>query len=115
MALETAEALAKKGVSAEVISFHTVKPLDQKRLSEAFARFSVVATIEEHSALGGLGGSVAEWLSDRPAQKAQLCRIGTADEFLLEGGEQDHARALFGLTAEKMSEKILRRLAEVKQ
>ena len=115
LALETADALAKKNVSAEVVSFHTVKPLDQKRLSDAFGRFSLVVTVEEHSALGGLGGSVAEWLSDHPAQEAQLCRIGTSDEFLHEGGEQDHARSLFGLTAEKMSGKILKRLAVIKR
>jgi transketolase len=113
-ALETAEMLAKENISAEVVSFYSVKPLDQKRLSDAFARFGVVATIEEHSALGGLGGSVAEWLAERPALKGRLCRIGTDDRFLHEGGEQDHARALFDLTPEKMAEKIRHRLAEMK-
>jgi transketolase len=114
LALETADVLAKKNISTEVVSFHTVKPLDEERLADAFARFSVVATVEEHSSLGGLGGSVAEWVSDRPVPRARLCRFGTSDIFLHEAGEQDHARAVFGLTSEKMSERIVRHLSERK-
>ena len=67
-----------------------------------------MATVEEHSVLGGLGGSVAEWLSDHPPFKARLCRIGTADTFMHEAGEQEHARKFFGLTPECIAEKVLR-------
>src|SRR5207248_2260993 len=66
LALETARELARQGVSAAVVDCHTVKPLDEDRLGEAFARFPLVATVEEHSLLGGLGGAVAEWLADHP-------------------------------------------------
>jgi len=102
-----ADALAAKGVSTCVVSFHTVKPLDIALLADAFARFKVVATIEEHSLIGGLGGAVAEWLADQPAQHARLCRIGTPDQFLHEAGEQEYARELFGLTPAHITEKIL--------
>jgi transketolase len=105
--LEAAEALGHKGVSAQVVSFHTVKPLDEQLLAESFAKFKVVATIEEHSILGGFGGSVAEWLADRPAQEARLCRIATPDTFLHEAGEQEYAREVFGLTGPHIAEKIL--------
>ena len=53
-----------KGISAEVVSFHTVKPLDEARLKASFARFKLVATIEEHSLIGGFGAAVSEWLVD---------------------------------------------------
>lgn len=100
------------GLSTQVVSVHTVKPLDQELLSEVFARFPLVVTIEEHSRLGGLGGSVAEWLADQAPQTASLLRIGTQDEFIHEAGEQEHARALCGLTVEQMHGSILSMLAE---
>jgi len=102
-AVEAGEELGRQGVSAQVVSFHTVKPLDEALLADTFRSFAVVATVEEHSVLGGLGGSVAEWLADRPAQRARLLRIGTADEFLHESGEQDYARERFGLTPEAVA------------
>lgn len=105
IAVEAAEELDAHGVSAQVVSLHTVKPLDEALLHQAFSRFAVVATIEEHSRLGGLGSSVAEWLADRPFLKARLLRFGTADTFLHGTGDQAHARRHLGLTAEHIAEK----------
>jgi transketolase len=103
VAVEAGEVLGRFGVSAEVVSVHTVKPLDEEFLADAFWRFTTVVTIEEHSVRGGLGGSVAEWLADQPPQRARLARIGTADRFLHDAGEQDYARAHFGLTPENVA------------
>ena len=88
-----------------LVSFHTVKPLDVELLSKAFARCRVVATIEEHNRNAGLGGSVAEWLTEQGPLKARLIRIGMADEFLHEAGEQEHAREHYGLTVESMTQR----------
>jgi transketolase len=105
-----AETLAGKGVSARVVSFHTVKPIDAALLADAFVRFKVVATVEEHSLIGGLGSAVAEWLADHPSQRAKLCRFGTPDAFLHEAGEQEYAREKFGLTPAPIAEKVLQAL-----
>ncbi len=110
VAMRAADELANRGVSAQVVSLHTVKPLDDALLADAFARFAVVATIEEHSVLGGLGSSIAEWVVDRPPQKARLVRIGTADDFIHETGNQEYARRYYGLTAEKVVERTLHAL-----
>lgn len=107
VALRTAEALSLKGVSAQVVSLHTVKPLDEALLKDAFARFEVVVTVEEHSLVGGLGGAVAEWYVDRPGQRARLLRAGTADAFIHEAGDQEHARRHFGLTPDVIAERTL--------
>lgn len=104
--MEAAHGLSASGISAAVYSFHTVKPLDERVLSDVFRNFKYVATVEEHSILGGLGGSVAEWLSDRPEPGARLLRFGTADEFLHLTCEQDEAREHFGLTAPAMIERV---------
>jgi transketolase len=105
-ALETADLLAAKNVSAKVVSFHTIKPLDETTLADAFANFKLVVTMEEHSVLGGLGGSVAEWLADQSPARARLIRCGTADEFQHETAEQEEAREHFGLTATAMATRI---------
>ena len=106
-ALETAELLAQSGYSASVVSFHTIKPLDEELLRDVFQRFRIVATIEEHSILGGLGGSIAEWLSDHPEAKARLIRCGTRDEFLHTTCNQKEARKIFDLTPEAIAKKIV--------
>jgi transketolase len=111
VALQTADLLAAQNISAKVVSFHTIKPLDEATLATAFADFKLVATVEEHSILGGLGGSLAEWLADHSPAKARLLRCGTADEFLHETAEQDEAREHFGLTAAAMAARIEQSLA----
>ena len=111
-ALETADLLAVQDVSAKVVSFHTIKPLDEDTLANAFAGFKLVVTIEEHSVLGGLGGSVAEWLADHSPARARLLRCGTADEFLHETAEQEEAREYYGLTAAAMADRIRKTLGK---
>ncbi|MEO5959010.1 MAG: transketolase C-terminal domain-containing protein [Opitutaceae bacterium] len=102
-----AETLAANGVSVGVASMPAVKPLDETLLRRVFGECRLVATVEEHSILGGLGGAVAEWSSEQSSPRARLLRFGTADEFLHLTGEQDEARAHFGLTAEAMSARVL--------
>ncbi len=102
----TAALLAAQAISCGVVSLPCVKPLDTARLEEVFATSRVVATLEEHSILGGLGGSVAEWLSEQPSAHGRLLRFGTADEFYHETGEQEHAREHFGLGPERMAARI---------
>jgi transketolase len=111
-ALEAASLLADGGISTSVYSFHTIKPLDEEILSRVFNTFRLVITLEEHSILGGLGGSVAEWLSDQVNPKARLLRLGTRDEFLHETCDQDEAREHFGLTSHAIAQRILRILSE---
>jgi transketolase len=110
VAVSAGDKLANMGVSSQVVSFHTVKPLDEGLLADAFAGVQVVVTIEEHSLLGGLGSSIAEWVVDRPRPKASLLRFGTADHFMHEAGNQDFARRHYGLTAEKVVERVLQAL-----
>lgn len=105
-ALKAADLLGQRGVSAEVVSFHSVKPLDRAYLEQACARFNLVATIEEHGRIGGLGGAVAEFYADRRDAPVQIS-FGTGDEFMHEVGSQDYARAKFGLTAANIADKVL--------
>ena len=112
-ALEAAKTLEKiKNISVNVVSMHTVKPLDEELLGDVFSKFSHVFTLEEHGILGGFGGSIAEWFSDQKNQKAKLSRIGTGDFFMYEAGEKEHAQEYFGITTEQIVEKVLKSMSQ---
>ena len=87
-ALEAAEKLAEDGISAEVINIHTIKPLDEDIIIKSAAKTGKVVTVEEHSIIGGLGGAVAEVLSEK--QPTLMKRIGINDRY----GESGSAAAL---------------------
>lgn len=110
--LAAADLLAAQGLSVRVESFHTIKPLDADTLAEAFAKYKVVGTVEEHSLIGGLYGAVAEWRSAHAGKGAELVGSGTGDEFMHEVGSQDYARARYGLTAGEIAGRILARLGK---
>ncbi|MGJ4959451.1 transketolase family protein [Bradyrhizobium sp. HKCCYLRH2015] len=110
-AVEAAHKLKEKGISAEVVSFHTVKPLDEDKLKQAFSRFKLVATIEEHSLIGGFGAAVSEWLVDSETQAKKFLRFGTPDAFFKKSGEQEYAREVLGLTGHQIADKIIHALS----
>lgn len=105
-ALEAGSLLNESGRSAEVVSFHTVKPLDEDYLRGAFDKFDRIVTVEEHSLIGGFGSAVAEWAVDSGRDTRKLSRIGTPDRFFKKSGEQEYARHELGLTARQIAQKI---------
>lgn len=62
-ALQAAEELFEKGIKAEVINIHTIKPLDKKAILDSVRKTGCIVTAEEHNYYGGLGESVARVLS----------------------------------------------------
>ncbi len=61
-ALQASEKLEAKGISAEVINIHTIKPLDKEAILKSVAKTGCIVTAEEHNILGGLGESVSRVL-----------------------------------------------------
>jgi transketolase len=110
-ALHAAEHLKGQGISARVVSFHTIKPLDQACLAEALEIFELVVTVEEHSLIGGFGSAVAEWAVDCGFDARKLMRVGTPDRFFKESGEQAYARKRLGLCAHQIANRIMDRLS----
>ena len=109
LALEAAELLQKKGVSARVVNMSTVKPLDKGELAAAARETGAVVTVEEHNVIGGLGSAVCEALSSECPVPVE--RVGMQDEFGMSG----NARALlehYGFTPENLTaaaEKAIKR------
>lgn len=108
IALETAKLLENEGLSAHVISFHTVKPLDYDLLNQLAIRFSFWISLEEHSLIGGFGAAIAEWIVDRQIQKVRMLRIGTPDRFPHSIGSQKYLREQYGLEPKAIAQLISR-------
>ena len=62
-AIEAGKALAEKGISAEIINIHTIKPLDEEAILKSVAKTGCIVSAEEHQIAGGLGESIAQVLS----------------------------------------------------
>ena len=96
-ALGAAEKLAAEGISAEVVSICTIKPLDEELIVNSAKKTGKVVTVEEHSVIGGLGSAVCDCLSAKLPTPVK--KVGMQDVF----GESGSAAALvqkYGLDAE---------------
>lgn len=96
LALEAADSLASRGISARVIDVHTLKPLDEQAVLNAATECGAIVTVEEHSILGGLAGAVCETLC--ASQPTPVERVGVNDTFG-ESGEPDEILEKYGITA----------------
>lgn len=101
-ALVAAETLARAGVEAEVINCAVIKPLDSVTILASARRTGKVITVEEAQAAGGLGGAVAELLSEH--EPLPLARIGIADQFG-QSGAPNELLEHYGLTAKHIVER----------
>lgn len=106
LAIAVADRLSDRGFSARVISHPTVKPLDGALLARVFAEHALVATLEEHSLIGGFGSAVAEWAVDHGTGGARLLRFGTEDRFPDRIGGQTYLRNELGLGLDLVTERI---------
>lgn len=101
-ALEAAKELNEKGVSAEVINIHTIKPLDEKAILDSVSKTKCIVTAEEHNFLGGLGESVARTLAEHQPTPQEF--VATQDTFG-ESGTPAQLMEKYGLNAKSIVEK----------
>ena len=107
-ALEAAKGLNEKGISAEVINIHTIKPLDDKAILESVAKTCCIVTAEEHNFLGGLGESVARVLALNDPTPQEF--VATDDTFG-ESGTPAQLMDKYGLNSTAIIEKALKVIA----
>ena len=98
-ALEGARLLEGSGISARVLSMHTVKPIDRAAIARAVRETGAVVTVEEHSIVGGLGSAVAEIVADDDLHPRAFRRLGLPDAFAHAIGSRDHLLRTAGLDA----------------
>ena len=102
-ALLVAKEMETNKISVRVINCHTIKPLDKQVILKAAEECGAIVTAEEHQVMGGLGGAVAEVLSQNFPVPLKI--IGIEDSFG-ESGEPNELMAKFGLTEETITKAI---------
>lgn len=87
-ALKAADALAKEGISAEVVNARFVKPLDEAMINDVASRIGRIVTVEDGQIQGGFGSAVAEHLAQHHALSVDLRIHGIEDIYVDHGTQQ---------------------------
>lgn len=107
-AIQAAEILKEKGVSAEVINIHTIKPLDSEAILSSIAKTKCLVSAEEHQFNGGLGDSIAQLLVQTTAYPMEYVAVN--DSFG-ESGKPAELMEKYGLSAMNIVEKALKAIS----
>jgi transketolase len=105
---QAAELLQGQGISAGVLHVPWIKPVNKEEIVNAAEKVKVVVTVEEHSIYGGLGGMVAEILSE--ASPRRVIRFGIEDRWG-ESAPNDYLLETFKMSPSRLSERIQRLVA----
>ncbi len=106
--LKAAEMLARKGVEAQVIDVHTIKPIDRELIRESAFSHGKIVTVEDHGISGGLGSAVAEVMAE--LGRGRLKRVAVEDYG--ESGDPEGLYRKYGLSAENIAAKALELLED---
>ena len=106
---EAAEILAEKGIDAHVLHVPTIKPIDVASVVAAAEKTGFVITVEEHTIIGGLGGAVAEVLSEHAPTPVR--RHGILDTYG-ESGPDDLLLEKYRLSSTQVADVIEAHLRE---
>ena len=98
--LKARDLLKAEGIDAGVINMSTIKPLDAEAVIAAAKHCGALVTAEEHSIIGGLGGAVAEVISE--SCPVPLVRVGVKDVFGT-SGDQEGLLKHYGMSAEDIA------------
>lgn len=110
-ALKAADILKNEDIDVYVVNIHTIKPIDEKLIIDLAKKTDCVITAEDHNVIGGLGGAVAEVLSEN--YPCKMKRIGMKDAYA-ESGKPDELYNKYGLDAEAIAEEISRSISKKK-
>ncbi len=94
-ALSAVKTLSEKGINARLLDMHTIKPLDEDAVREAAEETGAIVTVEDSSVIGGLGGAVAEYVSEHCPVPVK--RVGVRDKFG-QSGTVDELKELYEIS-----------------
>lgn len=104
--VSAAKLLAEQGVSAEVVSFPCLKPIDADKLADLAARFRHIVTVEEHSIVGGFGSAVCECIAET-GSACRVHRIGMEDVYSTIVGTQQYLRGEYRMDDQAICQRTL--------
>jgi len=99
--LEAAKILHEKGINAEIINIHTIKPLDAETVLQSIQKTGCAVTAEEHQVNGGLGDSIAQVVTKNSPKPLEM--VGIKDVFG-ESGKPEELMTKYGLDAQSIVE-----------
>lgn len=102
-ALDASEALEAEGIQVRVLDIHTLKPLDENTIISAAKETGAMVTVEDASIIGGLGGAVAELVSEQ--HPVPIRRVGVKDQFG-ESGTSQELKEHYKLTSDGIIEAV---------
>ncbi len=105
--------LEKNNISTQIISMHTIKPLDDSLIIKTINSSKLVVTLEEHTIIGGLGSAVCEVIVDNQLQEKPLIRIGLESGFSTIVGSQKYLRAHYKMDSNAIVERILKHFGKI--
>ena len=103
--LKAAEMLGNENIKVYVVNIHTIKPLDVNLVIDLAKKTNCVVTAEDHNVICGLGGAIAEILSEN--YPCIMKRIGLHDTYA-ESGKPDELYRKYGLDAESIAEEVMK-------
>jgi transketolase len=109
--LGTVEILKSEGFSAKLVHVPTIRPLDTERLVAELGSPPMIFSVEDHSIIGGLGGTVAEALASSD-NHSPLVRIGLNDLWT-ESAPNDFLLDKYGLSAQAVAKRISHELSRL--
>lgn len=109
--VSAARLLQEQGVSAEVVSFPCLKPIDREKLIELAGRFRHLVTVEEHNIVGGFGSAVCEVIAET-GMPCRVHRIGMEDVYSCIVGTQQYLRGQYRMDDRAICERTLAWLAD---
>ena len=104
-AIKAAEILENESINVYVVNIHTIKPLDNNLIIDLAKKTNCVITAEDHNVIGGLGGAIAEVLSEN--YPCIMKRIGLQDRYA-ESGKPDELYKKYGLNSESIAEEAMK-------
>jgi transketolase len=110
-ALLASDALAEKGINAEVINIHTIKPLDAEAIIQSVKKTGCAVSAEEHQINGGLGDGIAQVLARHLPAPMEM--VGVHDSFG-ESGTPEALMEKYGLNSASIVSAVERVLARKK-
>ena len=103
--MKAAGLLAEKGIDAEIVNIHTIKPIDADGIAESVSRTGAAVVCDNHNILGGLGSAVSEVLVQKKPVPTEF--VGVEDRFG-QVGDLDFLAKEYHLTPEDIAGKALR-------
>lgn len=108
-AIEACQILEDKGISAEIINIHTIKPLDEEAVLLSVAKTKAVVTAEEHMMNGGLGDSIAQLLARKQPRPIEMVAV---NDTFGESGIAEELLTKYGINTDNIvsaAEKVIKR------